>query len=129
TATQRSGLFEYARVDRRFTEPVAWECLIRGWHREALAVRREHRMIAHTCFLATTRRLAPEDQSPLRRRWTAPGAYAEEAPQFDEADLAADLGERTVSEKKLRKLRRSFEATRALREGSASGPDGADGPD
>ena len=86
-------------------------------------------MIAHTGFLVTTRRLAPGVHPPLRRRRPAPGAYAEEAPKFDEADLAADLGERTVSQKKLRKLRRSFEATRALREGSASGPDGATGQD
>ena len=127
TATQLSRFTEDAKADGRFTEPQAWESMIRGWHLEGLAVRPEHRMIAHTGFLVTTRRMAPETRAPLRRRRPAPGAYAEETPQFEEADLAADLGERTVSDKKLRKLRRSFEATRSLREGSHSGPDGADG--
>ncbi|WP_051154624.1 tRNA (adenine-N1)-methyltransferase [Ruania albidiflava] len=129
TATQLSRFTEAAKSDGHFTEPQAWESMIRGWHLEGLAVRPEHRMIAHTGFLVTTRRLAPGVHPPLRRRRPAPGAYAEEAPKFDEADLAADLGERTVSQKKLRKLRRSFETTRALREGSASGPDGATGQD
>ena len=127
TATQLSRLVEAAKADGRFTEPQAWESMIRGWHLEGLAVRPEHRMIAHTGFLVTTRRMAPGTTAPLRRRRPAPGAYAEEAPQFEETDLATDLGERTVSEKKLRKLRRSFETTRALREGSHSGPDDADG--
>ena len=127
TATQLSRLVEDAKADGRFTEPQAWESMIRGWHLEGLAVRPEHRMIAHTGFLVTTRRMAPGTTAPLRRRRPAPGAYAEEAPQFEETDLATDLGERTVSEKKLRKLRRSFETTRALREGSHSGPDDADG--
>lgn len=128
TATQLSRLVEDAKADGRFTEPHAWESMIRGWHLEGLAVRPEHRMIAHTGFLVTTRRLAPGVQAPLRRRRPAPGAHAEETPTFDEADLAADLGERTVSAKKLRKLRRSFESSQALREGSHSGPDDAGAP-
>ena len=32
---------------------------MRGWHLEGLAVRPQHRMVGHTGFLITTRRLAP----------------------------------------------------------------------
>lgn len=35
------------------------EALVRGWHVDGLAVRPDHRMVAHTAFLTTVRRLAP----------------------------------------------------------------------
>lgn len=126
TTTQLSRFVEEAKRDGRFTEPQAWESMIRGWHLEGLAVRPEHRMVAHTGFLVTTRRLAPGVEPPARRRRPAPGAYSEQLPEFEESDLQADLGERTVSPKKLRKLRRSFEATRQLRDETDRGADGAD---
>ncbi|MGC0250527.1 tRNA (adenine-N1)-methyltransferase [Pseudactinotalea sp. Z1748] len=106
TATQLSRLAEDLKADGRFTEPVAWESMVRGWHLEGLAVRPEHRMIGHTGFLLTTRRMAPDTPAPLRRRRPAPGAYSEPAADFDEADLSADLAERDLSAKRLRKVRR-----------------------
>ncbi len=51
-----------------FTEPASWETFIRGWHVVGLAVRPEHRMIGHTAFLVTTRRLAPGVVAPARQR-------------------------------------------------------------
>ena len=42
-----------------FTEPDANETMVRGWHVEGLAVRPDHRMVAHTGFLVWARRLAP----------------------------------------------------------------------
>ena len=36
------------------------ETLVRGWHVDGLAVRPDHRMVAHTAFLTTARRL-PDD--------------------------------------------------------------------
>ncbi len=123
TATQLSRFAEDAKADGRFTEPLAWESMVRGWHLEGLAVRPEHRMIGHTGFLVTTRRMAPGVSAPLRRRRPAPGAYAEEGVAVDEGALAADLGERDVSPKKLRKLRRSFDAHRRAREGTATPTD------
>ena len=51
-----------------FTEPSAWESMVRGWHVEGLAVRPEHRMIGHTGFLLTARRMAPGVPPPVRRR-------------------------------------------------------------
>ena len=50
---------------------------MRGWHLEGLAVRPEHRMVGHTGFLLTTRRLADGVAPPLRRRRPAKGAYGE----------------------------------------------------
>ena len=51
-----------------FTEPAAWETFVRGWHVVGLAVRPEHRMIGHTAFLVTARRLAPGVTAPARQR-------------------------------------------------------------
>lgn len=126
TATQLSRFAEDARADGRFTEPTAWESMVRGWHLEGLAVRPEHRMIGHTGFLITTRRMAPGVPPPVRRRRPAPGAYAEAAVELDEAQLAADMAERTVSDKKIRRVHRSLDAQRERRldaPGSTPGQD------
>ena len=77
TATQLSRTAEAVREQGSFTEPAAWESLVRGWHLEGLAVRPEHRMVGHTGFLITTRRLADGVAPPLRRRRPAKGAYGE----------------------------------------------------
>jgi tRNA (adenine57-N1/adenine58-N1)-methyltransferase len=75
TATQLSRTAEAMREQGTFTEPHAWESLVRGWHLEGLAVRPEHRMVGHTGFLVTTRRLADGVSPPLRRRRPSKGAY------------------------------------------------------
>lgn len=79
TATQLSRTAEALREHGTFTEPHAWESLVRGWHLEGLAVRPEHRMVGHTGFLVMSRRLAEGVAPPLRRRRPAKGAYAEDA--------------------------------------------------
>src|SRR5918997_1711040 len=58
TTTQLSRLVEDLRSQQCWTEPHAWETLLRPWHVVGLAVRPEHRMVAHTAFLVTARRLA-----------------------------------------------------------------------
>jgi tRNA (adenine57-N1/adenine58-N1)-methyltransferase len=68
TATQLSRLVEAMRADGGFTEPASWETFVRGWHVVGLAVRPEHRMIGHTAFLVSTRRLAPGVTAPARQR-------------------------------------------------------------
>jgi tRNA (adenine57-N1/adenine58-N1)-methyltransferase len=78
TTTQLSRTAEALRSHGSFTEPGAWETLFRGWHLEGLAVRPDHRMIGHTGFLVTSRRMAEGVAPPLRRRRPAKGAYAEE---------------------------------------------------
>ena len=81
TATQLSRTAEAMREHGTFTEPSAWESLVRGWHLEGLAVRPEHRMVGHTGFLVTTRRLADGVPPPLRRRRPSKGAYGESAKE------------------------------------------------
>lgn len=78
TTPQLSRIVETLREHGGFTEPSAWETLLRTWHVEGLAVRPDHRMSGHTGFLVTSRRLAPGVQAPLRRRRPAPGAYGED---------------------------------------------------
>lgn len=75
TTTQLSRLVETVRAHGGFTEPHAWESLVRDWHVEGLAVRPGHAMIGHTAFLVTTRRMAPGERPLLRKRRPAPGAY------------------------------------------------------
>jgi tRNA (adenine57-N1/adenine58-N1)-methyltransferase len=75
TTTQLSRFVETVRVHGGFTEPQAWESLVRDWHVEGLAVRPGHKMIGHTAFLVTARRMAPGQRAPLKRRRPAPGAY------------------------------------------------------
>jgi tRNA (adenine57-N1/adenine58-N1)-methyltransferase len=76
TTTQLSRITEALRGEGRFDEPTAWESLLRGWHVEGLAVRPEHRMVGHTGFLVTARRLADGVTPPPRRRRPAKGAEA-----------------------------------------------------
>jgi tRNA (adenine57-N1/adenine58-N1)-methyltransferase catalytic subunit len=75
TTTQLSRFMETVRVHGGFTEPAAWESLVRDWHVEGLAVRPGHSMIGHTAFLVTARRMAPGEKPPLKKRRPAPGAY------------------------------------------------------
>jgi tRNA (adenine57-N1/adenine58-N1)-methyltransferase len=75
TTTQLSRFGETVRVHGGFTEPQAWESMVRDWHVEGLAVRPGHSMIGHTAFLVTARRMAPGASPPLKKRRPAPGAY------------------------------------------------------
>jgi tRNA (adenine57-N1/adenine58-N1)-methyltransferase catalytic subunit len=75
TTTQLSKFVETVRLHGGFTEPAAWESLVRDWHVEGLAVRPGHSMIGHTAFLVTARRMAPGERAPLKKRRPAPGAY------------------------------------------------------
>jgi len=68
TTTQLSRIVEALREDGRFAEPTSWETLLRTWHVEGLAVRPDHRMVGHTGFLVTARRLADGVVAPPRRR-------------------------------------------------------------
>ncbi|MGH3300412.1 MAG: tRNA (adenine-N1)-methyltransferase [Streptosporangiaceae bacterium] len=76
TTTQLARTVTAAREQGRFAEPAAWETLQRGWHVDGLAVRPEHRMVGHTGFLVTARRLAHGVVAPPRRRRPSKGADA-----------------------------------------------------
>jgi tRNA (adenine57-N1/adenine58-N1)-methyltransferase len=73
TTTQLSRVVEELRGHGGFDEPASWETMLRGWHVEGLAVRPEHRMVGHTGFLVTARRLAAGVVAPPRRRRPAKG--------------------------------------------------------
>lgn len=72
TVPQLMSVMEAIREQKAFTEPRAWETLLREWKVDGLATRPEHRMNAHTAFLVFTRRLAdgvtpPRPQRKARR--------------------------------------------------------------
>jgi tRNA (adenine57-N1/adenine58-N1)-methyltransferase len=71
-------MVEHLRAHGGFTEPASSETMLRTWHVEGLAVRPDHRMIGHTGFLVTSRRLAPGVTAPPLRRRPAKAADAAE---------------------------------------------------
>lgn len=84
TATQLSRTCEALREHGAFAEPHAFETMLRDWHLDGLAVRPEHRMVGHTGFLVTARRLADGVTAPPRRRRPAKGAHGEtDTPSAD----------------------------------------------
>jgi tRNA (adenine57-N1/adenine58-N1)-methyltransferase len=116
TVTQLSRVAEAIRDTDAFTDPVSTETLVRGWHVEGLAVRPDHRMVAHTGFLLTARRLAPGVILPALKRRASKG-------EFSDADVEAwtpgAVGERLVSDKSLRR------AVRDAREAASAAHGGA----
>lgn len=80
SVTQLSRIVEALREHGGFTEPAAWETLVRPWHVVGLAVRPEHRMVGHTAFLVSARRLAPGVSAPARQRRPAKAAPDGDTP-------------------------------------------------
>jgi len=106
TVTQMSRLVEAIRHHGGFTRTESFETLVRSWHVEGLAVRPDHRMVAHTGFLVTSRRLSPGVVPPRPQRRTK--------PEFDDSDTEVwtpgAVGDREQSEKRLRRAVRDAEA-------------------
>ena len=100
TVTQLSRVAEAIRGSGDYTHPQSSETMVRGWHVEGLAVRPDHRMIAHTGFLITARRLAPGTVLPELKRRPSKSDYSDEDV---EAWTPGALGERQSSPKSLRK--------------------------
>ena len=107
TVTPLSRLIEDLRASENFTDPITWEDMRREWHVDGLAVRPEHRMVAHTGFLLVTRRLAP-GINPQERSVRPAKSSEGLGGQWDDVDEwnEHNVGLRTASEKKLRKVRR-----------------------
>ncbi|GAA2246175.1 tRNA (adenine-N1)-methyltransferase [Herbiconiux moechotypicola] len=108
TVTQLSRVVETMRDSGLFTNPVPSETMVRGWHVEGLAVRPDHRMIGHTGFLVTARRLAPGAVLPELKRRASKSDYSDDDV---EAWTPGALGERGISPKSLRKRVRAASAT------------------
>jgi tRNA (adenine57-N1/adenine58-N1)-methyltransferase len=118
TVTQLSRVAEAIRATGWYTDPVSSETMVRGWHVQGLAVRPDHRMIAHTGFLLTARRLAPGTELPELKRRPSKTDFSDE--DF-EAWTPGALGERSVSDKALRKRVRAADA--AAERARAAEPD------
>lgn len=73
TVTQLSRVTEALREQQCWTEPQSWETMQRPWHVVGLAVRPDHRMVAHTAFLLTARRLADGVTAPRVQRRSGKG--------------------------------------------------------
>ncbi|MFF3028035.1 tRNA (adenine-N1)-methyltransferase [Microbacterium sp. NPDC057944] len=108
TATQLSRVAEYIRGTGLFTDPDASETMVRGWHVEGLAVRPDHRMVAHTGFLLTARRLAPGAVAPSVKRRASKSSYGDEDVELW---TPGAVGDREINDKNLRK--RAREAAKA----------------
>ena len=105
TTTQMSRTVEALRHSLLFTEPEAWESMVRTWNVDGLSVRPDHRMVAHTGFLLTARRLAPGSAPLTRKRPPARGAYDDGGYWIPE-----DVRERTSTDKKVRRVLRDCRA-------------------
>ncbi|MEM0676849.1 tRNA (adenine-N1)-methyltransferase [Corynebacterium amycolatum] len=68
TVPQLMKVMEGIRAQKCFTEPRAWESLVRDWNVQDLSVRPAHRMQAHTAFLVWARRLADGTVPPRPQR-------------------------------------------------------------
>lgn len=89
TTTQLSATVEALREHGSFTEPRSWETLVRDWHVDGLAVRPDHRMVAHTAFLISARRLTDGVVAPRRQRKPSKGAEAYQAQKAGKPDPSA----------------------------------------
>ena len=107
TVTQLSRVAEAIRATGQFTDPEPTETLVRGWHVEGLAVRPDHRMIGHTGFLMTARRLAPGTVLPAVKRRASKSEFTDEDVELW---TPGAVGERTTSDKRLRKAAREARA-------------------
>ncbi|MGF3055191.1 tRNA (adenine-N1)-methyltransferase [Microbacterium sp. YY-01] len=119
TATQLSRVAERIRLSEQFTEPEASETMVRSWHVEGLAVRPDHRMVAHTGFLISARRLAPGTVPPAVKR------RATKKTEFSNEDIElwtpGAVGDRDISDKNLRKrVREAQKAAEAARTATAN---------
>jgi tRNA (adenine57-N1/adenine58-N1)-methyltransferase len=98
TTTQLGKTVETLRAHGGFTEPQPWESLVRDWHVEGLAVRPGHKMIGHTGFLVTARRMAPGEKAPVKKRRPAPGAYGVDYDGPRPAGLPPTLAEERLDD-------------------------------
>ncbi|WP_226841506.1 tRNA (adenine-N1)-methyltransferase [Brevibacterium sp. FME37] len=108
TVPQLSRFVEALRATENFSEPESMEAMVRGWHVDGLAVRPDHRMIAHTGFLVMSRRMAP-GVAPLEKKKRPQGAPAstEDVDAWTKPEVTDEaVGARVAQGKKLRRVMR-----------------------
>ncbi len=97
TTVQVQQTVEALRASRAFALIETVEALLRPWHVEGQSVRPAHRMVAHTGFLITARRLAPSGRPAEPMRPQAASLTAAEEMGIvepDELDGEAQGGQR-----------------------------------
>jgi tRNA (adenine57-N1/adenine58-N1)-methyltransferase catalytic subunit len=89
TVPQVMRLTDTLWADGRFTDVRTTETLVRNWSVDGLAVRPGHRMVAHTAFLTTARRVLSREEGgppPPRRKLDTGPTIPWEAMDADRAD-------------------------------------------
>ncbi|GAB3407133.1 tRNA (adenine-N1)-methyltransferase [Schumannella luteola] len=122
TVTQLSRVVEAIRATGEYTHPEPVETLVRGWHVEGLAVRPDHRMVGHTGFLVTARRLAPGAELPQLKRRASKSEFSDEDVELW---TPGSLGQRSTSDKRLRRVVRDAQKL-ASETGAEPGSDDRD---
>jgi len=81
TVLQVHTLVEELRADPAWTQVATIEALVRSWHVEGRSVRPDHRMVAHTGFITTARKVLPVP-GPTRGQWAGgePSSMPPDAP-------------------------------------------------
>ena len=117
TATQLSRIAEFMRGMGSFIEPESSETMVRGWHVDGLAVRPDHRMVAHTGFLITARKLADGSVPPEIKRRASKRSYGDEDERLW---TPGSVGDREITDKNLRKrVREAQKAADGVRRATA----------
>ena len=113
---------------RRFADVRTTETLVRGWDVDGLAVRPEHRMVAHTAFLTTARRV-PRPRGGRPAAAAAQGRHGRrgrrvdrDAPQVEVATTSTDATDRDATRPTLRRPVREAEDRTVVVEVGEQGP-------
>lgn len=114
TVPQMSRVVEAIRECGEFSEPQSMDSSNRTWHVQGLAVRPDHRMIAHTGYLVVARRMAPSSAQHVLKRHPAPAAEGSNGGWEEDLDWdSQSLGLRSTSDKKVRRVNRDLQAKTA----------------
>ncbi|WRS29797.1 tRNA (adenine-N1)-methyltransferase [Actinomycetaceae bacterium MB13-C1-2] len=128
TVPQMSRVVEALRECGSFSEPQAMDSTNRTWHVQGLAVRPDHRMIGHTGYLVSARRMAPGSRTHELARHPAPAAEGSTGGwERDQEWSDGSLGLRSTSDKKVRRVRRDLQARTATWLDSSESEDGGEG--
>lgn len=110
TVPQLSRFVEAARETEVFSEAESFETMNRNWHVEGLAVRPDHRMVAHTGFLSVVRKMARAGEVHLTKQRPAPGAEGKGGEWDEVAEWdPTQLGQGPPNAKRVRRRMRDLQ--------------------
>ncbi|MDO5671836.1 MAG: tRNA (adenine-N1)-methyltransferase [Actinomycetaceae bacterium] len=114
SVTQMSRLVEDLRKTGDFMRLRSQEVVVRPWHVEGLAIRPEHRIVGHTGFIITARRVAPgvkaltlqTEESSLDQKTPDDAPWLDPEQSWEELEKQGS----TISKKRLRRIGREAQA-------------------